>query len=93
VTDPGDRERRERADDQKLSSLAEGYQKAAPYLAASTNLAAAVGLGTWAGHWADGRLGFQGPWLTLTGALLGMLGGFISFFHIVLATDKKNRKP
>jgi ATP synthase protein I len=90
MTEPGDRERRER-DEQRLSSLAAGYQKAAPYLAASTNLVAAVGLGTWAGHWADGKLGLNGPWLTLAGAVLGMTGGFISFFHLVLGQDRTRR--
>jgi ATP synthase protein I len=90
MTEPGDRERRER-EAQRLSSLAEAYQKAGPYLAASTNLAAAVGLGTWAGHWADGKLGLGGPWLTLAGAILGMTGGFISFFMLVLGKGQKRR--
>jgi F0F1-type ATP synthase assembly protein I len=88
MAEPGDRERREREDEERLSSLAKAYQKAGPYLAASTNLVAAVGLGTWAGHWADGKLGLNGPWLTLAGAILGMTGGFISFFRVVLGKDK-----
>jgi F0F1-type ATP synthase assembly protein I len=60
-------------------------------MAASTNLVAAVGVGTWLGHWADGKLGFGVPWLTLLGALLGMAGGFISFFRIVLGKGQARR--
>jgi hypothetical protein len=86
VTEPGGDKRRDGEDG--VSGLAAAYQKAGPYLAASTNLVAAVGLLTFAGHWADQRLGLEGPWLTLTGALLGMVGGFVSFFRIVLGKDR-----
>ena len=82
MTEPGDRERRDDGTD-GLSSLAEAYRKAAPYTAASTSLVVAVGGCTWLGHWADERLGIERPWLTLVGALLGMTGGFISFFRTV----------
>ena len=77
---PGDRERKDR-DDEGLSSLAEGYRKAAPYMAASSSLVAAVGVFTLARLLADRKLGNEVPWLTMLGAVVGMTGGFISFFR------------
>jgi ATP synthase protein I len=87
VDDPGDRERRD--EERRLSGLAEGYRKAAPYLAASTNLVVAVGVFTAIGIWADRKFGFKVPWLTLAGALIGMTGGMISFFRTALRIGKK----
>jgi F0F1-type ATP synthase assembly protein I len=83
-----DRERRSPEDDQGLSSLAQAYSKASPYMAASTGLVASVGLFTWAGIWLDGKVGNQVPWFTILGAVLGMTGGFISFFKTVLGKRK-----
>ncbi len=71
-------------DDEGLSDLAQGYQKAAPYLAASTSLVASVGVFTLLGWWLDRRLGHEVPWLLMVGAAVGMTGGFISFFRTVL---------
>lgn len=88
MVDPGDRERRD--DEQRLSGLAEGYRKAAPYIAASTNLVVAVGAFTALGIWADRKIGWKVPWLTMAGALFGMTGGMISFFRTVLG--KRNKK-
>jgi F0F1-type ATP synthase assembly protein I len=88
VAGPGERERG--ADSKKgLSPLAEGYQKASPYIAASTSLVIAVGVFMGVGIWADRKLGNEVPWLTMLGALIGMTGGFISFFRQVLGTRKK----
>ena len=84
---PGDRERRN-PDDNGLSGYAAAYQKASPYMAASTTLVASVGLFTWAGIWVDGRVGTKVPWFTILGAVLGMTGGFISFFRTVLGKRK-----
>ncbi len=84
---PDDRERRS-PEDQGLSSLAEGYRKASPYMAASTALVASVGLFTWAGIWLDRKVGTKVPWFTLLGAVLGMTGGFISFFRTVLGKKR-----
>lgn len=87
MPDPGDRERRDK-DDEGLSNLAEGYRKAAPYLAASTQLVGAVGVFTALGWWADEKLGHRVPWLLMTGAVVGMVGGFVSFFRTVLGKRK-----
>jgi F0F1-type ATP synthase assembly protein I len=35
------------------------------------------------GYWLDGRLGTK-PWLLLAGLIFGMIGGFVSFFRLVL---------
>lgn len=88
---PSDRERRAPDDEKGLSNLAAGYQKAAPYLAASTTLVVSVGGFAWAGYWLDGKLGHTTPWLLLIGAGVGMVGGFISFFRTVLGASRKDR--
>ena len=85
---PGEPERRGDEDD-GLSPTARAYQKAAPYMAASTSLVASVGLFSWAGHWLDGKVGNQKPWFLIAGAVLGMVGGFISFFRQVLGKTEK----
>lgn len=89
MTGPSDRERRTSEEQQGLSKLAQGYQQAAPYMAASTSLVAAVGVFAWAGWWLDGKLEHETPWLLIVGAVLGMIGGFISFFRIALGAGRK----
>jgi F0F1-type ATP synthase assembly protein I len=88
VPDPDDRERRERDEREGLSNLADGYRKAAPYLAASSQLVIAVGLFTAVGWWLDKKLGHEVPWLLMVGAVVGMTGGFLSFFKTVLGKRK-----
>ncbi len=85
---PDDRERRGQ-DEEGLSDLASAYQKAAPYLSASTTLVASVGLFAWGGWWLDRKLGTEKPWFLLAGALVGMVGGFVSFFRTVLGKRGK----
>lgn len=89
---PGDRERGTQRDEKELSSLAEGYRKAAPFIGASTSLVVAVGVFLGLGYWVDKKLGNTVPWFTMLGALIGMTGGFISFFKTVLGTTR-NRRP
>jgi len=85
---PDDRERRGE-DEEGLSDLASAYQKAAPYLSASTTLVASVGVFAAVGWWIDGKVGTEKPWFLIGGAVLGMVGGFISFFRQVLGQKKK----
>jgi len=35
------------------------------------------------GYWLDRRFGTK-PWLLLAGLILGMIGGFVNFFRLVL---------
>jgi F0F1-type ATP synthase assembly protein I len=90
VPNPSDKKRPGGAgDDEGLSDLAQGYRGAAPYLAASTQLVAAVGVFTALGWWLDKKLGHEVPWLLMLGAVVGMTGGFLSFFKTVLGQKKK----
>ena len=85
---PDDRNRRGE-DEEGLSDLARAYQKAGPYLSASTTLVASVGVFAAAGWWIDGKVGTEKPWFLIGGAVLGMVGGFISFFRQVLGRRDK----
>jgi F0F1-type ATP synthase assembly protein I len=78
-----------REEEKGLSSVAEGYRKAAPYMAASTQLVIAVGVFLALGLWLDRKIGTQVPWFTILGSLFGMAGGFLSFFRTVLKTRKR----
>lgn len=42
------------------------------------------------GYWLDARWG-SSPWLLLAGLLLGMAGGFTSFFRFVLPARRAGR--
>ena len=86
---PSDRERRTREEPKGLSNLASSYQKAAPYMAASTALVASVGVFAGVGYLLDEKLEHEVPWLFIVGAVLGMVGGFISFFKTVLGASRK----
>jgi ATP synthase protein I len=88
VPGPSDEERRT-DDEKRLSNLASGYQKAAPYMAASTTLVVSVALFTFLGHWLDGKLDHHIPWMTIVGSLIGMAAGFTSFFRTVLGKRTK----
>jgi len=91
ILGPSDRERRA-PDEEGLSSLAEGYRKAAPYIGASSTLVASVAGFALFGYWLDGKLGHGTPWLLIVGSILGMVGGFISFFRIALGSTRKTPK-
>ena len=88
MASPDDREQ-PGTDEKGLSDLADAYQKAAPYLGASTSLVVAVGGFAAAGWWIDRKVGNRTPWFLLLGALLGMVGGFVSFFRIVMGKPNK----
>ncbi len=71
-------------------SLGEAYRKAAPYMSAATSLVGAVAGLTLLGYWVDGKVGNKTtPWFTLIGALLGIAGGFVSFFSQVLGKGSR----
>lgn len=86
---PSDRERRTGEEPKGLSNLASSYQKAAPYMAASSALVASVGVFAGVGYWLDQWLEHEVPWLFIVGAVVGMIGGFISFFKTVLGASRK----
>lgn len=66
------------------ANLGEAYRKAAPYMGAASSLVGAVAGFTLLGYWIDRKAETSTPWFTLVGALLGMVGGFVSFFRQVL---------
>ncbi|MFO0582394.1 MAG: AtpZ/AtpI family protein [Anaeromyxobacter sp.] len=80
-----------RNEEEGLSSLASGYQKAAPYISASWSLVASVGVFAGAGYWLDQKVGNRTPWFFIVGAVVGMIGGFISFFRVVLGMNKAGK--
>jgi ATP synthase protein I len=86
VSRPGDPDRPQ---DHGTSNLAEGYRKAAPYLGAVYGLVGAVGVFSALGYWLDEKMGNRTPWFLLLGLLLGMVGGFWSFFRVVLGMNKR----
>jgi ATP synthase protein I len=71
------------------SSLADGYRKAEPYLAASSTLVASVIAFTALGYWLDKRMGHSVQWMLLVGAAFGTLVGFVSFFKKVLRAGSR----
>ena len=73
---------------QPLENLAETYRKMAPYLNLGYVWAASVILFTLLGHYLD-RYWSTKPWLTLVGALLGIVAGFYNFIKTVLQKEKK----
>lgn len=85
---PGDPEDEERG----LSGLAQGYQKAEPYLGAVSSLVGGVVGFSLLGYWLDGKFGNKTPWFFIAGAILGMVGGFMGFFRIVLGMNRKDRR-
>jgi F0F1-type ATP synthase assembly protein I len=73
----------------RSSSLADGFRKAEPYMAASSTLVASVIGFTALGYWLDRTMGHSVQWLLLVGALVGMVVGFVSFFRKVLGTGAR----
>jgi len=53
------------------------------YMGLGFELVVPIAAGVGIGYWLDGRWGTD-PWLTLTGALLGIAAGFLNFFRRVM---------
>ncbi len=89
MTDPSDREPKgTKKKDEGPSDLARNLRLAERYTGASFALVAAVGILSWVGYKLDQKLGHKVPWLLIVGAVVGMIGGFVSFFRTVLPRNK-----
>jgi hypothetical protein len=76
-----------------LSSVAAAYRRAEPYLAASSTLMGSVAAFTAIGYGLDRWLGHNVQWLLVTGAVFGIVVGFIGFFTRVLRADAEAKRP
>jgi F0F1-type ATP synthase assembly protein I len=65
------------------TSREEIMRRAGPYLGIGSTFLASIGFFLFAGWWLDRLLGV-GPWLTVTGAFLGIAAGFYLFIKVVL---------
>lgn len=74
-----------------LSKVALAYRRAAPYTAATSTLMASVAGCTAAGWALDRWLGHDVQWLLVTGAVIGIVAGFVGFFAQVLKADARRR--
>jgi F0F1-type ATP synthase assembly protein I len=70
-----------------LSGSALAFRRAEPYLGASSTLMGSVALCTAAGYGLDRWLGHTVQWMLVTGAVIGILVGFVGFFRQVLRAD------
>lgn len=50
----------------------------AQYTGSAVKVVAVILLFYYVGHWADGKLGFEKPWLGMLGSLLGVAVGIYS---------------
>ncbi|WP_248353223.1 AtpZ/AtpI family protein [Anaeromyxobacter oryzae] len=80
--DPGPRD-----SERGLSGGAAAYRRAEPYMAASSTLMGSVAAFTAIGYGLDRWLGHTVQWLLVTGAVIGIVVGFIGFFTRVLRAD------
>lgn len=80
---------REREDG--VSSTTRAMRTAQPYLDASWQLIGAVLLCTFGGWWLDKRFG-TAPWLLVTGALLGLAAGMLTFIRVVMRMQEIDQK-
>ena len=58
-------------------------------MAASTQLVGSVAGMTLLGWWGDEKLGHEVPWLLMVGAVVGTVGGFLSFFRTISRLGKE----
>lgn len=75
-----------------LERTASELQRVGALLTASWQMVAAILLPTLLGWWLDGKL-HTGPWLMLTGAILGIAAGLFGFIRTALAAGKPPRRP
>jgi F0F1-type ATP synthase assembly protein I len=68
-------------------SLSEAYRQVGPYLGLGTELAASVAGMLLIGYFLDEHFNTS-PWLLLTGAAIGTIGGFYNFFREVQKLGK-----
>jgi F0F1-type ATP synthase assembly protein I len=59
-----------------------------PYFTIGMQLAVAVVAFFFLGQWLDGKFGTS-PWLMITGAAVGAVGGMISFLRTAISLGKK----
>ena len=69
----------------------EWVKAAGPFLTMGMQLAISVVVFFFIGRWLDGLFD-TAPWLTIAGAVLGMTGGFVSFFRTVIAIGKREER-
>ncbi len=72
-------------------SLGEAYRQLAPYLGLGTELAASVVGMLLIGYFLDKHFGTS-PWLLLTGAAVGLIGGFYNFIKEIQKLSKRDNK-
>jgi F0F1-type ATP synthase assembly protein I len=58
-----------------------------PLMNLGVTFALSIGGLAYLGHWLDGKLDTK-PWMTLLGAVLGMVVGFVNLFRVVLPPRK-----
>ncbi len=68
-------------------SLSEAYRQVGPYMGLGTELAASVAGMLLIGYFLDQHFNTS-PWLLLTGAVIGTIGGFYNFFREVQKLGK-----
>lgn len=73
--------------EKKKQNLAETYRTLGPYMGLGTELAASVVGMLLIGYFLDKHFNTS-PWLLLTGAAIGMIGGFYNFFREVQKLGK-----
>ena len=71
----------------KSQGLAETYRQLGPYMGLGTELAASVAGMLLIGYYLDKQFNTS-PWLLLTGAAIGMIGGFYNFFKEIQKLGK-----
>ena len=74
-----------------LETLADAYRKAAPYLNIGYVWASSVILLTLLGWFLDKHWGTR-PYLTIIGAILGVVTGFYNFLKTVMSLEKKGKE-